>query len=73
MPESAKSDDSLYFRALSGAAITASSERDFSFEGLEVSIPRSALPPFVRGGNELIIPIPLKAGTHTIQLTYSWN
>lgn len=73
IPESAKSDDALYFRALSGAAVTATGDRDFSFEGLKVSVPSSVLPPFVRGENELIIPIPLKTGTHTVQLTYSWN
>lgn len=73
VPESAKSDDALYFRALSGAVVTAIGDRDFSFEGLKVTVPGSVLPPFVRGGDELIIPIPLKAGTHTVQVTYSWN
>lgn len=73
VPESAQSDDALYFRALSGAVVTAIGDRDFSFEGLKVTVPGSVLPPFVRGGDELIIPIPLKAGTHTVQVTYSWN
>ena len=70
--ESAKSDTALYFRALSGAALTASGERSFSFEGLNVSVPSSELPPFTRD-KELIIPVPTTAGVHTITITYSWN
>ncbi|MGJ8695587.1 MAG: PA14 domain-containing protein [Verrucomicrobiaceae bacterium] len=72
IPESAKSDDTLYFRALSGGAVTPTGEREFTFENLTVSVPKSEHPPFARQ-NELLIPIPLTAGTHTIQLTYTWN
>ena len=72
VPESAKSDGSLYFRALSGAAVTATGDRTFKFEDLSVNVSSSELPPFTRE-NELIIPVPTTAGMHTLTITYTWN
>jgi len=72
VPASAAGSDALYFRALSGGAITASSEREFTFGKIKVAVPESNHPPFIRA-NELLIPVPLTEGTHTIQLTYTWN
>ena len=72
VPESAKSAEALYFRALSGAAVAVQGERKFTFKELSVAVPSSEYPPFVRE-NELLIPIPLTTGTHTIQIQYSWN
>ena len=72
IPASASSSDSLYFRALSGGTVTANSEREFRFDELKVAVPKSEYPPFMRE-NELLIPVPLTEGTHTIQITYNWN
>ncbi|MDA7518741.1 PA14 domain-containing protein [Akkermansiaceae bacterium] len=72
VPASAASSDSLYFRALSGGNVTAVSDREFTFDTLKVAVPKSDHPPFVRA-NELLIPVPLTEGTHTIQITYTWN
>lgn len=72
VPETAKGDSALYFRALSGAAVTATGDRGFNFEGLSVNVSNSELPPFTRD-KELIIPVPTTAGIHTLTITYTWN
>jgi len=73
VPESAKSDKTLYFRALNKLPITSTSPRDFiAGKDFSVSVPTSTYPPFVRD-KELIVPIPLDDGNQTITLTYTWK
>ncbi|MDB4537974.1 PA14 domain-containing protein [Akkermansiaceae bacterium] len=72
VPAGSASDKVLYFRALSGNQVQANGERSFSFDKLAVAVPTSAYAPFARE-NELLIPVPLTAGTHKIQLNYSWK
>jgi cytochrome c553 len=73
VPSPGSSADQLYFRALSGGRVQSGSERSFTFnDELGVNITSSELPPFTRE-NELLIPVPLTAGTHTITISYTWK
>ena len=73
VPSPGSSGEQLYFRVLSGGSVQSGSERTFSFEdNLIVSVPNSELPPFTRE-NELLIPIPLTPGKHTVTIDYTWK
>lgn len=72
VPAGSASDKVLYFRALSGNQVQASGERTFSFDKLAIAVPTSEYAPFARE-NELLIPVPLSAGTHKIQINYTWK
>ena len=73
VPSPGSSGEQLYFRVLSGGSVQSGSERTFSFEdNLIISVPNSELPPFTRE-NELLIPIPLTPGKHTVTIDYTWK
>jgi len=73
VPSPGSPDEQLYFRALSGGSVQSGGERTFTFGGdLVVNVPGSQLPPFTRE-NELLVPIPLSPGKHTITIDYTWK
>lgn len=73
VPSPGSAGDQLYFRALSGGIVRSGSERSFTFDDqLEVNVTDSTLPPFTRE-KELLIPIALTPGKHTITINYSWK
>lgn len=73
VPSPGSADQQLYFRALSGGTVQGDGERSFTFEDeLVVKVSASELPPFTRE-KELLVPIPLTPGKHTITLDYTWK
>ena len=72
VPKGSASNKVIYFRALSGNQVQTSGPRDFTFDKLTVSVPTSEYPPLARD-NELLVPVPLTAGTHKIELNYTWK
>ncbi|MDA9830809.1 PA14 domain-containing protein [Akkermansiaceae bacterium] len=73
VPSPGSPDEQLYFRALSGSSVQSGGERTFTFGGdLVVNVPGSQLPPFTRE-NELLVPIPLTPGKHTVTIDYTWK
>lgn len=73
VPSPGSPNDQLYFRALSGGLVQSGGERSFTFnDDLLVNVTASAMPPFTRE-NELLIPVALTPGTHTISINYTWK
>lgn len=73
VPSPGAPNDQLYFRALSGGLVQSSGERSFTFEdSLLVNVTASEMPPFTRE-KELLIPVALTPGTHTITINYTWK
>lgn len=73
VPKPGSANDQLYFRALSGGNVQSGGERSFSFQDeLVVNVTSSEHPPFTRE-NELLIPVPLNPGTHSITINYTWK
>lgn len=73
VPSPGSANDSLYFRALSGGTVQSNGERSFTFnDELLVNVTSSPMPPFTRD-QELLIPVALTPGTHTIVLNYTWK
>jgi len=73
VPSNGAPEKQVYFRALSGKKIQSNGDRSFTFDGkLSVKVPSSEQAPFTRK-EELLIPIPLTPGTHTITLEYTWK
>jgi hypothetical protein len=73
VPAPGAANEQLYFRALSGSRVQSGNERSFTFnDDLLVNVSASEHPPFTRE-NELLIPVPLTPGTHTITINYTWK
>ena len=73
VPSPGSANDQLYFRALSGGRVQSGGERSFTFnDELLVNVSASEYPPFTRE-NELLIPVPLTPGTHTVTINYIWK
>ena len=73
VPSPGSANDQLYFRALSGGRVQGGGERSFTFnDELLINVSSSEHPPFTRE-NELLIPVPLTPGTHTVTINYTWK
>ena len=73
VPSPGSAGEQIYFRALSGGRVQSGGERSFTFnDDLLVNVTASSLPPFTRN-DELLIPVALTPGIHTITINYTWK